>query len=69
MFGLTKPKNTILGYEVSGEIESVGKDVKRFKKATRFLELPLGWGLAHMLSTNVCLKGRSGGHETGQYDL
>ncbi len=29
--GLTKPKNKILGAEFSGEIESVGKDVKLFK--------------------------------------
>ena len=32
MNGIRKPKNPIIGYELAGEIESVGKDVKQFKK-------------------------------------
>lgn len=40
VFGLFKPKkNLILGLEVSGEIESVGKNVKSFKKGDKVFAL------------------------------
>jgi len=37
--GITKPKRTILGMEVSGIIESVGKNVKDFKKGEEVFAL------------------------------
>jgi NADPH:quinone reductase-like Zn-dependent oxidoreductase len=55
MFGFSKPRKTIPGDELAGEIESVGKAVKLFKKGDQVFGLNCSFGLGGGNAEYKCL--------------
>lgn len=52
--GFLKPKKSILGFYLAGEVEAVGKDVKRFKKSDKVYG-NTGLGLLGTYAEYICM--------------
>ena len=55
LFGFRKPRKTIPGDELAGEIESIGKDVKLFKKGDQVFGMACSFGLGGGNAEYKCL--------------
>jgi NADPH:quinone reductase-like Zn-dependent oxidoreductase len=55
MFGLGKPRKTVPGDELAGEIESVGKDVTRFRKGDQIFGITWAFGFGGANAEYKCL--------------